>query len=70
MLYPMDIVMDQVTPVSCEAPITFGYVKIQLYLDIYNKRIGHPTATILFGNGQHQDMLLFPTNPSQLDWGL
>ena len=36
MFYPMDIVMNQVTPVSCEAPITFGHVKIQLYIDIYN----------------------------------
>ncbi len=66
----MDIVMNQVTPVSREAPITFGYVKIQLYIDIYNMQIIHPIATILFGNGQHQGMLLFPTNPSQLDWGL
>ena len=68
MFYPMDIVMNQVTPVSCEAPITFGHVKIQLYIDIYNMRISHPTATILLG--RHQSMLLFPTNPSRLDWGL
>jgi hypothetical protein len=36
MFYPMDIVMNQVTPVSREAPITFGRIKTQLYIDIYN----------------------------------
>ncbi len=33
---PSDIVMNQVTPITCEAPITFGHVKMQLYIDIYN----------------------------------
>ncbi len=41
--------MNQVTHVSHEAPITFDHVKIQLYIDIYNTRISHPTATILLG---------------------
>ena len=36
---PTDIVMNQVTPVRCEAPITFSKVKQQLYTDIYNTRI-------------------------------
>jgi hypothetical protein len=31
---PTDIVMNQVNPISCEAPITFGHVKMQLYIDI------------------------------------
>jgi hypothetical protein len=31
---PTDIVMNQVTPITCEAPITFGHVKMQLYVDI------------------------------------
>ncbi len=42
-----DIVMNQVTPVAQEAPMTFGHVKSQIYTDIYNTRISYPTATIL-----------------------
>ncbi len=56
----MDIVMNQVTPVSCEAPITFGHVKIQLYIDIYNKRISHATATILLGMANIKACFRFP----------
>ena len=48
-LLPLDIVMNQVTPVTCEALITFGHVKNQLYIDIYNTRISHPNDTIILG---------------------
>ncbi len=48
-LLALDIVMNQVTPVNREAPITFGYVKIQLYIDIYNTRISNPYVIILLG---------------------
>jgi hypothetical protein len=44
---PTDIVMNQVTPVAQEAPVTYGHVKSQIYTDIYNMRISYPTATIL-----------------------
>jgi hypothetical protein len=44
---PTDIVMNQVTPVAQEEPITFGKVKIQLYINIYNTRITYPLAVIL-----------------------
>ncbi len=44
---PTDIVMNQVTPVAHEAPVMFGHVKSQIYMDIYNTRISYPTATIL-----------------------
>ena len=44
---PTNIVMNQVTPVRREAPITFGKVKQQLYVDIYNTRISYPLAVIL-----------------------
>jgi hypothetical protein len=47
--WPTDIVMNQVTPVSQEAPVTFGHVKSQIYMDIYNTRISYPTVTILLG---------------------
>ncbi len=47
--WPTDIVMNQVTPVSQEAPVTIGHVKSQIYIDIYNTRISYPTATILLG---------------------
>ena len=46
---PTDIVMNQVTPVAQEAPVTFGHDKSQIYMDIYNTRISYPTARILFG---------------------
>ncbi len=48
---PTDIVMNQITPVAQEAPITFGRVKIQLYNDIYNTRISYPLAVIFFAMG-------------------
>ncbi len=46
---PTDIVMSQVTPVTQEAPVTFGHVKSQIYMDIYNTRISYPTAMIFLG---------------------
>ncbi len=46
---PTDIVMNQVTLVTQEAPVTFGHVKSQIYMDIYNTRISYPTATIPLG---------------------
>ena len=44
---PTDIVMNQVTPIAKEAPITFGHVKMQIYIDIYNTRVSFPNSTIL-----------------------
>jgi hypothetical protein len=41
--------MNQVTPVNREDPITFGHVKIQLYINVYNTRIIHPCVVILLG---------------------
>ncbi len=52
--------MNQVTPVSREAPITFGHVEIQLYIDIYNTQISHPTATILLGMANIKACFCFP----------
>ena len=46
---PTDMVMNQVKPVAKEAPITFGQVKGQVYVDIYNTRISYPNARILLG---------------------
>ena len=47
--WPTDIVMNQVTPVTQEALVTFGHVKSQIYMDIYNTRISFPTALTLLG---------------------
>jgi hypothetical protein len=44
---PTDIVMNQVIPITREAPITFGHVEIQLYIDIYNTRVSYPKLIIL-----------------------
>ncbi len=46
---PTDIVMNQVAPVTQEAPLTFGLVKSQIYMDIYNTGISYPIAMILLG---------------------
>jgi hypothetical protein len=56
----LDIVMNQVTPVTCEAPVTFGQVKIQLYIDIYNTRISHPNDVILLGMADIKACFPFP----------
>ncbi len=60
MLFATDIVMNQVTPISREAPITCGHVKIQLYIDIYNTRLSNPTATILLGMADIKACFRFP----------
>jgi hypothetical protein len=60
MLFATDIVMNQVTPVSREAPITFSHIKIQLYIDIYNTRLGNPTATTLLGMADIKACFRFP----------
>ncbi len=44
---PMDIVMNQFTPTTGKALITFGHIKVQLYIDIYNTDIRHPKLLIL-----------------------
>jgi hypothetical protein len=36
-----------VTPVTNKVPITFGQVKIQIYINIYNTRISYPRAIII-----------------------
>jgi hypothetical protein len=41
--------MNQVTTAAKEAPVTFGHVKSQIYMDIYNTCISYLTATILLG---------------------
>jgi hypothetical protein len=43
--------MNQITSVAREAPITFGNVKIQLYIDIYSTIISYPLAVILLTMG-------------------
>jgi hypothetical protein len=59
-LLALDIVMNQVTPVTCEAPITFGHVKIQLYINIYNMRVSHPNDVILLGMADIKACFCFP----------
>ncbi len=55
-----DIVMNQVTPVAQEAPVTFGNIKSQIYTDIYNRRISYPTATIHLGLADVKACLRYP----------
>ena len=47
---PTDIVMNQITPLAKEAPITFGHVKMQMYIDIYNTRVSYPRSTMLLAS--------------------
>ncbi len=57
---PTDIVMNQVTPVTQEASVTFGHAKSQINMDIYNKRISYPTATILLGLADFKACFRYP----------
>ncbi len=57
---PTDIVMNQVTPITCEAPITFGHVKMQLYIDIYNTCVSYPTFIILLAMADVKACFCFP----------
>jgi hypothetical protein len=55
-----DIVMSQVTPITHEAPITFGHVKMQLYIDIYNTRVSYPTFILLLAMVDVKACFRFP----------
>jgi hypothetical protein len=57
---PVDIVMNQVTPVTCEAPITFSHVKTQLYINIYNTSVICPTFIILLAMADVKACFRFP----------
>ncbi len=52
--------MNQVTPVAQEAPVTFGHVKSQIYMDIYNTHISYTTATILLGLADVKECFRYP----------
>jgi hypothetical protein len=67
---PTDIVMNQVTPVAQEAPVMFGHVKSQIYMDIYNTRISYPTATILLGLADIKACFRYPRIHSDLTGAL
>jgi hypothetical protein len=58
--------MNQVTPVAQEAPVTFGHVKSQIYMDIYNTRISYPTATVLLGLANVKVCFRYPRNHADL----
>jgi hypothetical protein len=47
LLKPTDIVMNDITPVAKELPITFGHVKMQIFIGIYNMQISYPNRRIL-----------------------
>ncbi len=57
---PTDIVMNQVTSITREAPITFRHVKMQLYIDIYNTCIAYPTFIILLAMADVKACFCFP----------
>jgi hypothetical protein len=59
-LLALDIVMNQVTPVTCEAPVMFGHVEIQLYINIYNTCVTHPNDVILLGMADIKACFCFP----------
>jgi hypothetical protein len=40
---PTNIVMNQITLVAQESPVTFGHVKLQIYINIYNTRTSYLT---------------------------
>jgi hypothetical protein len=62
--------MNQVTLITREAPITFGHVKMQLYIEIYNTRITYPTFITLLAMADVKACFRFPCiHPdSRLNW--
>ena len=52
--------MNQVAPITREAPITFRHVKMQLYIDIYNTRVSYPTFIILLATVDVKACFCFP----------
>jgi hypothetical protein len=58
--------MNQVTPVAKEAPVTFGDVKSQIYMDIYNTCISYPTTTIPLGLADVKACFRHPRSHSDL----
>jgi hypothetical protein len=52
--------MNQVAPITREAPITFRHVKMQLYIDIYNTRVSYPTFIILLVMADVKACFYFP----------
>jgi hypothetical protein len=52
--------MNHVTPLTREAPITFGHVKMQMYIDIYNTRITYPTFIIVLAMADVKVCFRFP----------
>ncbi len=57
---PTNIVMNQVTTITCEAPITFGHVKMQSYIEISNTLITYPTFIILLTMANVKACFRFP----------
>jgi hypothetical protein len=57
---PTNIVMNQVTPITREAPITLGHVKMQLYIEIYNACMTYPTFIILLAMADVKACIRFP----------
>ena len=57
---PTNIVLNQVTPMANEAPITFGAAKMQFLIDIYNTRISFPNKPILLGTADIKECFQFP----------
>ncbi len=55
-----DIVMNQITPITCEAPITFRHVKMHLYINIFNTCVSYPTLIILLAMADVKACFCFP----------
>ena len=62
---PTYIVMNHITLVVNWSPITFGRIKLQLYIDIYNMRVSYPLKIIILAMA-NKGMLLLCQNTCQL----
>ncbi len=63
-----DIVMNEVTPITCEAPITFRHVKMQMCFDIYITCITYPIFIILLALADVKACFHFPCIYIRFDW--
>ena len=58
--------MNQITPITREAQITFGHVKMQMYIDIYNTRITYPTFIKFLAMADVKACFCFPCIYTQI----
>ena len=58
--HPLDLVLNDYTPTTEEAEVTFGTAKLEFYWLIYNMRVSFPEAPILLALADVKACFRFP----------